>query len=207
MATSALYASDVLDVANRVPVKKGGRKRKAPTTEPKVETAAPAVVQEKKPRTEAQIAATKKAAEARKAKKLANEEAIAEVQRKIEASDAALVKVEKRRVNKLKREAKAKRASDEMVDEAVDTVFKKPKVEKKVAAPPTDEPPAYIKTFIHQTIKAQNEANQEKKPAKQMRTEATQQAKETWDDGMKRDVIRNEQDKHFDRMYKMMFAN
>ena len=210
----SIYATDVSLLAPPAPkAKKGGKKKAAPAVE---EPAAPAVpaAPVKKPRTEAQIAATKKAAETRKANKAAE----AALKLEIEKTEKLLVETVAKKENKRKRKAAAAAleqeatpsvSTEEIVDQEVAKVVKKPRAPKAakapVIAPPVEEPPEYLKKYVQGVMKAQNETSEVKKPQKQIREEAAEHSKATWGDGVKRDIVRSEVDNHMNRMYRMMF--
>ena len=209
----SIYATDVSLLAPPAPkAKKGGKKKAAPAVE---EPAAPAVpaAPVKKPRTEAQIAATKKATETRKANKAAE----AALKLEIEKTEKLLAETVAKKENKRKRKAAAALeqeatpsvSTEEIVDQEVAKVVKKPRAPKvakaPVITPPVEEPPEYLKKYVQGVMKAQNDTSEVKKPQKQIREEAAEHSKATWGDGVKRDIVKSEVDNHMNRMYRMMF--
>lgn len=201
----SIYATDISLLAPPAPkAKKGGKKKAAPVVdEPAAVPAAPV----KKPRTEAQIAATKKAAETRKANKAAE----VELRLKIASTEKALEQAVQKKENKRKRKAVQQEESpsestEDIVDQEVAKVVKKQRAPKTVAiVPEPEEPPAYLQKYIQGVLKSQNEASEVKKPQKQIKEEAAVQSKAAWGDGVKRDIVRTEVDNHMNRMYRMMF--
>jgi len=203
----SIYATDISLLAPPAPkAKKGGKKKAAPVVD---EPAAPTVpaAPVKKPRTEAQIAATKKAAETRKANKAAE----VELRLKIASTEKALEQAVQKKENKRKRKAVQQEESpsestEDIVDQEVAKVVKKQRAPKTVAiVPEPEEPPAYLQKYIQGVLKSQNEASEVKKPQKQIKEEAAVQSKAAWGDGVKRDIVRTEVDNHMNRMYRMMF--
>lgn len=93
---------------------------------------------------------------------------------------------------KPKRKRKAPEPTmDEQVDEAV--------------AQLGDEPPAWFRKYVA-GVKNEERMHQEpKKPKKEVAREANQVAEQQWGNGLVRDRVRNEVDKHMSRMYQMIF--
>ena len=185
---------------------------------PKKETEEVVAKKEKKPRTEAQIAGAKKAAEARKLKKLELER----VKKEVEENEKELERLEALKKTTKKRKSKEVVAVQEStpsvssgigeaVEQAVNEPVKKKRAPRKpktqeLPAPPPEEPPMYFKKYVEGMLKAQNDLSEVKKPAKQIKTEAVQQTKDVWANDVKRDCVKNEVDKHMNRMYSMMFS-
>jgi colicin import membrane protein len=167
----------------------------------------PALKKEKKPRTEAQIAATKKAGEARKAKKLELEKVkteIAENEKELATLESTQKKSRKRKAEP--QEQTPSLTSTEIVEEEITKIEKPKKQRKKKIAPPPEEPPLYLKKYIEGMLKAQNSVSEVKKNVKQIKEEADAQSKSAWGDDLKRDSVKSEVDNHMNRMYGMMFS-
>jgi multidrug efflux pump subunit AcrA (membrane-fusion protein) len=98
-------------------------------------------------------------------------------------------------MEKPKRSRKRKVATiDEQVDEAVEQLTKT-----------DEEPPAWFKKYVA-GVKNEERMHQEpKKPKKEVAREANEVAQQQWGNGLVRDRVRNEVDKHMGRMYQMIF--
>lgn len=212
-----IYATNVSDVQPPQKIKKTRAKKVkedvAPVAPQNVEPVA-APVKEKKPRTQAQIEATKKAAEARRVKKMEMDRVMSQVKENEEAL-AKLVAMKEAKMVSKKRAKKILTPPpseiSEAVDEAVGDLEKQPpkkrqKMVVKIDAPPSEEPPAYLKKYIEGMLKSQNAISDVKKPVKQIKDEANEQSRMTWADNVKRDGFKTEVDNHMNRMYSMMFA-
>lgn len=207
-----IYAANIDDLVPTPKKKGGGRKKKVEveTPPPPPPAPEPPKVKEKKPRTEAQIAATKRATEARRAKKMELEKVKAEIKQ----NEEELGKLEDLKKKKRKTPVQEKTpslSSTEIVEEEMNKIEEPPQKKKRVrkpklAAPPPEEPPEYLKKYIEGMLKAQNAVSEVKKPAKQIKTEASEQSKTTWADDVKRDSVKSEVDNHMNRMYSMMFS-
>jgi hypothetical protein len=69
-----------------------------------------------------------------------------------------------------------------------------------------EEPPAWFKKYVA-GVKHEEREMQEppKKPKKEVAKEADEMAQKQWGNGLVRDRVRNEVDKHMSRMYQMIF--
>lgn len=83
---------------------------------------------------------------------------------------------------------------DEQVDQAVNSLAS------------VDEPPAWFKKYVA-GVKNEERALAEapKKPKKEVAKEADEMARQQWGNGLVRDRVNNEVDKHMNRMYQMIF--
>lgn len=80
---------------------------------------------------------------------------------------------------------------DEQVDQAVQTL---------------EEPPAWFKKYVAGVKNEQREMREApKKPKKEVAKEADEMARQQWGNGLVRDRVNNEVDKHMGRMYQMIF--
>ena len=70
----------------------------------------------------------------------------------------------------------------------------------------SEEPPAWFKKYVA-GVKNEERALQEapKRPKKEIAKEADQMARQQWGNGLVRDRVNNEVDKHMNRMYQMIF--
>lgn len=234
-----LYSADFLDVAKPVEtIKKKGKKvaqesLETPVVEENADIAPMALKKEKKPATEKQLAALKKAQEARKVKreeleksKLAETEAAEKMKTLQEEKEKSLIAKkellkEKRRLKREEKkqgptpEASSEESVDGMshaVDEAVAQVAEvadKPKVtkRKRVQDQTEDTPPAWFKKYVAGVKKEEGVISKEKKPSKQIRIEADKTAEIQWADKFTRNRVQNEVDGHMSRMYQMMFGS
>jgi hypothetical protein len=83
---------------------------------------------------------------------------------------------------------------DEQVDSAVEKLTQT-----------DEEPPAWFKKYVA-GVKNEERMHQEpKKPKKEVAREANEVAQQQWGNGLVRDRVRNEVDKHMGRMYQMIF--
>jgi multidrug efflux pump subunit AcrA (membrane-fusion protein) len=98
-----------------------------------------------------------------------------------------------------KSKPKRKRKSPEpTMDEQVDQAVAQLEVKE-------EEPPAWFRKYVA-GVKNEERMHQEpKKPKKEVAREANQVAEQQWGNGLVRDRVRNEVDKHMGRMYQMIF--
>jgi len=212
-----LYTADLLDIA--VPVKKDLKETKE-SEQPKE------LKGEKKPRTEKQIAALEKAKEARRLKKetkeqeQANDLAIKELAIKTALENETKI-VEKKAMaaekRRLAKEAKKQviLTPEPSIPESPDVDVAEPVKEKKtrkrksitVIDPDEVEPPKWFSKYVEGVKQEQNIHSQERKPKKQVKVEANEDAKTQWQDGHTRDRLNNELNNHAARMYGMIFGN
>ena len=98
-------------------------------------------------------------------------------------------------MEKTKRIRKRKEPTmDEQVDSAVEKLSQT-----------DEEPPAWFKKYVA-GVKNEERMHQEpKKPKKEVAREANEVAQQQWGNGLVRDRVRNEVDKHMGRMYQMIF--
>lgn len=97
-------------------------------------------------------------------------------------------------VRKPKKRKRKEMTMDEQVDQAVASLGS------------SEEPPAWFKKYVA-GVKNEERALQEapKKPKKEIAKEADQMARQQWGNGLVRDRVNNEVDKHMNRMYQMIF--
>jgi len=212
----ALYAADLASLgAAPVKTKKQTKKQIKEQEVTPPESEASVEVKQKKPPTEKQLAARAKFAENRKkkleeqaAEKLRLEQEIADKQKEIEAKEAAIA--EKKKVRAEKRKAKKQEMDiDTAVEEAVAEPVEAPPAKKvRVAKKKKDdsEPPVWFSKFVESAKMEENKISNEKKPAKQVKEEAKETAKEQWGDGYTRDRVTEQVDKHMGKLYSMIFA-
>ena len=80
---------------------------------------------------------------------------------------------------------------DQQVDAAVQTL---------------EEPPAWFKKYVAGVKNEERELREApKKPKKEVAKEADEMARQQWGNGLVRDRVNNEVDKHMNRMYQMIF--
>ena len=212
-----LYSANLAELA--VPVKKG--KKQVEATEPTEK-----IPKEKKAPTEKQLAALAKAQETRKRKREEAEQAKEEAKKAIEneakeQAEKEAQKEAKKQAAKEKRAAKkAKLETPPQTDDTgsfneaeiskeIDEVLEKVpiKIGKKRAPKVKDEtePPKWFKQYIQGVKTEEQMITKEKKPKKQVRQEAEELAKESWNDGLTRDRVMNEVDNHQSRLFSQVF--
>ena len=210
-----LYAADVLESAKPV------------------ETTTPAVKKEKKPATEKQLAALKKAQETRKRKREEAEKAkILEGEQAAKKVEADLKRLEEEEEKKQARREKAKERRRLKKEQAAQkevagdkpqlpvagtsvaapitpepSVGEEPKKKKPRVKKDPAEPPVWFTKFVESGKQEQNLHAAEKKPKKVVKEEAQQVAKEQWKDDHTRDRVNTELQNHAQRMFGMIFAN
>jgi hypothetical protein len=222
-----LYSADVLDIAKPVATKGKGKKAAASASEPvkeevEVKQEEPAGKMKKEP-TEKQLAALKRAQEARQRKKEEVAAAAAEKERleqerldqERQKEEAAAAKKEAAKLKrKLARESKkevqqlttpATTESIGSVEEEIEAGIRAP-VAKKARVEGTDGPPSWFTQYVAGVKKEEAKLSKEKKPQRQIKQEAMDAAEHQWNDGFTRDRVRNEVDNHMSRMYQMMFS-
>jgi len=187
----------------------------------------------KKPRTEKQLAALEKAKAARAAKKAAAEDekqkateteaaATAEAERLAQEKAAKkAAQVEKRRAQRAEKKAQEgtlpiagtgvqETSPPVTASETSEPTLPKPKRQRKVKETPAtthEDPPKWFMTFVEGVKREQVAQTGEKVKKADIKAQAEEQAKVTWNDGYTRDRIHHEQNKHLDKMYTMMFNN
>lgn len=224
-------AEPVNSVDNSVPPKKRARKGKTvpenmdPTPERDVAHSGDGNEKKKRVLSEAQKAALLKGQETRKRKreeaaaakaaeeKRVADEAAAEAA-KLEAAAAKkeYQKAERKRKREEKKAAERPGMSDtsgeleKELDAAVKELNKgkgKGKAKKVVN---DNEPPAWFKSYVASVKKEENLVAAEKKPVKVIKEESAAVAAERWNDGVTRDRLKSEQDRHFANTYSMIFG-
>lgn len=231
-----LYSADVLDIAKPVTTKGKGKKAaaSAPAAPAVAEKAVAAVAEKevevkqeepagkmKKEPTEKQLAALKRAQEARQRKKEEAAAAAAEKERleqerldqERQKEEAAAAKKEAAKLKrKLARESKkevqqlttpATTESIGSVEEEIEAGIRAP-VAKKARV--ESNPPTWFTQYVAGVKKEEAKLSKEKKPQRQIKKEAIDAAEHQWNDGFTRDRVRNEVDNHMSRMYQMMFS-
>lgn len=84
------------------------------------------------------------------------------------------------------------------IDDQVDEIVKD--LEDK------EEPPAWFRKYVAGVKNEERELQEPpKKPKKEVAKEADEMAQQQWGNGLVRDRVRNEVDKHMSRMYQMIF--
>lgn len=176
-----------------------------------VETAPPPPTEEKpskKPKTEKQLAALERAREKRRLAKEEAEKVKAEEERK--AFEAAVAKEAKLAAQREKRRLARQAKLNEQGEVAPEPVPQKGQVVKvrRSRMPPSDEsePPAWFKKYVESVKTEKSKLAEEKKPQKQIKEEAQQEAKVHWENGPTRSRVTHEVDNHMNRMYSMIFG-
>ncbi len=215
-----LYATNIESLAKPVSVKGKGKKAKAQTETPPESVESGSVGEPekkaKKPPTEKQLAARAKFAENRKiklaeqaAEKLRLEKEVEEKQKSI--ADAEAAKEEKK---KARAAARVEKRKAKEIDTAVEEAIEAPKEEAPVKAkkqrvikPKRDDtvPPVWFERFVESAKIEQSKIAADKKPAKQVKEEAKEVAKASWNDGFTRDRVVDSVDQHMGRLYSMIF--
>jgi hypothetical protein len=185
-----LYSADIMDVAQ--PVKS---------------------VKEKKPLTEKQLAAIE-----RRKKKTSEKEldtVVKELEKSLDSKKRKRTKKSEEKVEeKIEKVEEKVEETVEKVEEKVEEKIEKPKrkkakkeiiksvkeVEKEI------EPPAWFKKYIEGVQKEKQIYSEKKIPQKQMKIEAEEVAKKSWENGLTRDRVKDELDNHMSRMHKMIFG-
>lgn len=155
-------------------------------------------VKPKKPRTEKQLAALEKAKEARRLKKEAADKEKAE--KAAQAELANKLKAEKKEQAKQRRRELQALKKQELVSSEP---LPKPKVTVKQNK---SDPPQWFKKYVEGVKQEQTKLNGDKKPVKQVRQEAGEEAETKWKDNHTRDRVTHEVDSHMNRMYGMIFG-
>lgn len=212
-----LYEADISKLAT--PVKNVRAHKKAKETPPQVETPAPKpeTKKRKSKKLEQEIAEaieeTKVEPQPEKKKRKLSEkqkEALAKGQAKLaEIRQVPTPKVETPKrapedveVPKPKRQRKKKEPTPEPEPEPIKE--EKPKRSRQKRDP--SAPPTWFQKYVEGVKKEQALQREEKVPAKQVKVEAEEVAKKSWDNGFIRDRVTNEVDGHMSRMYSMIFS-
>jgi len=145
---------------------------------------------------EAELKAAEDALAAKKAAQKEKRRAAREAKKQmITPPESVATEVEPVPMEKTKGKRKRKEPTmDEQVDHAVAQLEVK-----------EEEPPAWFRKYVA-GVKNEERMHQEpKKPKKEVAREANQVAEQQWGNGLVRDRVRNEVDKHMSRMYQMIF--
>jgi hypothetical protein len=186
-----LYSADIMDVAQ--PVKS---------------------VKEKKPLTEKQLAAIERR------KKKTSEKELDTVVKELEKSLDSKPKRKRTKKSEEKVEEEIEKVEEkveetvEKVEEKVEEKIEKPKrkrVKKEIIKSVKEvekeiEPPVWFKKYIEGVQKEKQIYSEKKIPQKQMKIEAEEVAKKSWENGLTRDRVKDELDNHMSRMHKMIFG-
>lgn len=203
----SLYTADIADIAKPVKKERKSKPKKTdpenvqvPAPAPESETPAEKPKKEKKPPTEKQLAALKKAQETRKRKlqeKVAAPPPVAPVQETTPPPEKP-----KRKRQKKDTVSVASMDTETRVDVEVEKILKPKRAQKN----PSD-PPKWFVQYVESVKKEESKHAEIKKPKKVIVEEAGEQAKNSWNDGLVRDRVRNEVDNHMNRMYSMIFGS
>jgi hypothetical protein len=191
----SLYVANLMESAKPVSVLKKEKKVKTITPPESIEgeTEVEKVVEEKKPRTEKQIAAFEKAKESRRLKK----EALVEIENQklkdqqdlvLKEKELADLKAQKLLAAKEKRLLK-KTVSVPVLAEVVD-----------------EEPPKWFKKYMTSVKLEENMVKSDRQPVKKVKLDAQDCAHKEWQNGLTRDRVKNEVDGHMNRMYSQIFG-
>ena len=178
-----LYAADVIDLTPKVdePVKpKRVRKPK------KAKTAAPVSEPVSEPVKEVEPAK-------------APEEVVIET---VITQPVEVPKKRKRDTEKAQQARKAKKEEMERVRLELEALKQKLEKPKKRS----ENPPKWFQSYVENVRKAESSKAGEKKESKEIKSEALQMAKKTWDDGFTRDKVEQEFHSHRNRLYSMIFS-
>lgn len=204
-----IYASNVEDVGTPIPA-----------------------TNEKKPRTEKQLAALEKAKLRRKAKatdkeKLLQPAAVAEEAAKPEPSINTKAKKSRKRKQDVKEtesniseggetlveeketNPKTKKEKVEKIqNEIIEDIKKEPKqIKKRTPKNNKDDTPEWFKSYIMGVKEEQARMSVKKIPKKQVKFEADQEASEKWSEPVTRERVNRTVDNHMQSMYAMVFPN
>tara|TARA_R110000868_G_scaffold1884_3_gene14923 strand:+ start:2821 stop:3369 length:549 start_codon:yes stop_codon:yes gene_type:complete len=179
-----LYSADIMDVAQ--PVKS---------------------VKEKKPLTEKQLAAIERR------KKKTSEKELDTVVKELEKSLDSKPKRKRTKKSEEKVEQETVEKVEEKVEETVEKIEKpkRKRVKKEIIKSVKEvekeiEPPVWFKKYIEGVQKEKQIYAEKKIPQKQMKIEAEEVAKKSWENGLTRDRVKDELDNHMSRMHKMIFG-
>ena len=219
-----LYAAKLKATAKPVSKKTDLKKKAEPIPEPLAEVE-PVVDKKLLAKEKRQQAARLKKEQAEAELKRQQEEAELALQAKeaeLKAAEDALLakKQAQKEKRRLQREAKKLQTPPESVTTTEDVPMKKAPVKRKRKEQTIDEqvdeavnklsqteeePPAWFRKYVA-GVKNEERMHQEpKKPKKEVAREANAMAEQQWGNGLVRDRVRNEVDKHMSRMYQMIF--
>jgi len=119
---------------------------------------------------------------------------------KVEEPVEEVVKVEEPKKKVVRKRKVEKEPTPEPVVDVAEPVKKRQRKPRDPAVPP-----AWFEKYIQGVKKEEAMVREEKVPAKKVKQEAQETAKERWDDGLTRDRVANEVDNHMNRMYSMIF--
>lgn len=111
-------------------------------------------------------------------------------------------KKRKRDTEKAQQARKAKKEEMERVKLELETLKQKLEKPKKRS----ENPPKWFQSYVENVRKAESSKAGEKKESKEIKSEALQMAKKTWDDGFTRDKVEQEFHSHRNRLYSMIFS-
>ena len=187
-----LYSADIMDVAQ--PVK--SVKEKKPLTEKQL-----AAIERRKKKTsekeldtvvkelEKSLDSKPKRKRTKKSEEKVEEEKVEEKVEEIEKVEEKVEEIQEEKIEKPKR----KKAKKEIIKSVKE-------VEKEI------EPPVWFKKYIEGVQKEKQIYSEKKIPQKQMKIEAEEVAKKSWENGLTRDRVKDELDNHMSRMHKMIFG-
>lgn len=78
--------------------------------------------------------------------------------------------------------------------------------EKPAKKQRTRNPPKWFQSYVEKVQKEESIKSGEKKETKELKSEALEMAKKTWDDGFTRDKVTQEFETHRNRLYSMIFS-
>lgn len=218
-----LYSADLTALSK--PVKRKRKEEKPatpPPTEPSEKEASPSIGEPepeptvqtqvtpdepvaKKPKSEKQLAALERAREKRRVAKEEKERLAREEEQRQAALEAAreAKKEAQREKRRAAREAK-------LLEQGIEPTPQKGQVVKVNRSRPVykeeSEPPAWFKKYVEGVKKEKSKMTDDRKPQKEIREEAQQEAQVRWDDESTRHRVNHEVDNHMNRMYSMIFG-
>lgn len=189
----SLYVANLMESAKPVAVSKKEKKIKTITPPESVEGDVTEVVEEKKPRSEKQIAAFEKAKESRRLKK----EAMIEIENQKRKDEEDLV---------LKEKVLADLKAQKLLVAKEKRLLKKANLEPVLAQVVDEEPPKWFKKYMTSVKLEENMVKSDRQPVKKVKLEAQDCAHKEWQNGLTRDRVKNEVDGHMNRMYSQIFG-
>lgn len=111
-------------------------------------------------------------------------------------------KKRKRDTTKAQEARKAKKEEMERVKLELESLKQKLEKPKKRSA----NPPKWFQSYVENVKKVESTKAGEKKENKEIKSEALEMAKKTWDNGFTRDKVEQEFQSHRNRLYSMIFS-
>lgn len=200
-----LYAADVIDLTPKQPVKKVRKPRKSKVSvDETVEKIEAALETES---VEPKVKPKKTRAKKVEAPATVEEPATIEEPTTIEETiETVITEPEpvkrKRNTEKMIAAKKAKKEEIERMKVELETL--RSKVQKP--AKRNTNPPKWFQSYVEKVQKDESAKSGSKKENKEIKAEAVEIAKKTWDDGFTRDKVEQEFQTHQHRLYSMIFS-